>query len=331
MSKPRNATHPETGALTGQVSQFLDYLASECGLSQNTILAYRHDLTAFVLYLHEKRHTGFQSVTADTVLAHMVALKKKGLQANSVARALVTIRMLFRFLWAEGKIPENATSLLESPKLARHLPEVMTEREVTALLAAPPGPETLEGPDASGIRGLPHSKASGGMLRGLRDRAILELLYATGARVSEVSRMTLDALHLDLGYVRCLGKGSKERIVPVGDQAAAAVREYLASARPILLRGRNVEWLFPGRRSAPLTRKTIWQMLKKTALKAGVGRRISPHTLRHSFATHLLEHGADLRAIQEMLGHADIATTQLYTHVDRSRLKAIHRQFHPRA
>ena len=310
MNRPRGATQPETGALTGQVSQFLDYLASECGLSQNTIQAYRHDLTAFVLCLHEKRHTSFQSVTADTVLAHMVRLKEKGLHTNSAARALVTIRMLFRFLWAEGKIPENATSLLESPKFARHLPEVMTEREVTALLAAP---------DVAGISGL-------------RDRAILELLYATGARVSEVSRMTLDALHLDLGYVRCMGKGSKERIVPVGDQAAAAIREYLASARPILLRGRNVEWLFPGGgKSAPLTRKTIWQILKKTALKAGVGRRISPHTLRHSFATHLLEHGADLRAIQEMLGHADIATTQLYTHVDRSRLKAIHRQFHPRA
>ncbi len=143
--------------------------------------------------------------------------------------------------------------------------------------------------------------------------------------------MTLDSLHLDLGYVRCLGKGSKERIVPVGEQAAAAIREYLASARPVLLRGRNVEWLFPGARSAPLTRKAIWQILKKTALKAGIGRRISPHTLRHSFATHLLEHGADLRAIQEMLGHADIATTQLYTHMDRSRLKAVHRKFHPRA
>lgn len=304
-----HCARPETGALIAQVNQFLDYLASECGLSQNTIQSYRHDLTAFVLYLDESRCSGFQSVTADTVLAHMVRLKEKGLHANSVARALVTIRMLFRFLWAEGKIPENATSLLESPKLAKHLPEVMTEREVTALLATP---------DASRTRGL-------------RDRAILELLYATGARVSEVSRMTLDSLHLELGYVRCLGKGSKERIVPVGEQAAAAIREYLASARPVLLRGRNVEWLFPGARSAPLTRKAIWQILKKTALKAGIGRRISPHTLRHSFATHLLEHGADLRAIQEMLGHADIATTQLYTHMDRSRLKAIHRRFHPRA
>jgi integrase/recombinase XerD len=318
VSQPRNATQQEcaehcarseAGALTGQVNQFLDYLASECGLSQNTLQAYRHDLTAFVLYLHENRCTSFQSVTADTVLAHMVRLKGKGLHINSVARALVTIRMLFRFLWAEGKIPENATSLLESPKLAKHLPEVMTEREITALLAAP----------------------EAGRISGLRDRAILELLYATGARVSEVSRMPLDALHLDLGYVRCLGKGSKERIVPVGDQAAAAIREYLASARPVLLRGRTVEWLFPGARSAPLTRKAIWQILKKTALKAGIGRRISPHTLRHSFATHLLEHGADLRAVQEMLGHADIATTQLYTHVDRSRLKAIHRKFHPRA
>jgi integrase/recombinase XerD len=250
--------------------------------------------------------------------------------------------MLFRVLWTEGMIRENATSLLESPKLARRLPEVMTGREVTALLAAPPGPafgpgaqarrEALEGPDAGRTNAPPRSKADGGALRGLRDRAILELLYATGARVSEVSRMTLDSLHLDLGYARCLGKGSKERIVPVGDRAAAAIREYLAEARPLLLRGRNVEWLFPGgKKSAPLTRKAIWQILKKAARKAGIGRRISPHTLRHSFATHLLEHGADLRAVQEMLGHADIATTQLYTHVDRRRLKAIHRKFHPRA
>ena len=328
VSKPRNATQqeraaycapPETGALTEPVDQFLDYLVSECGLSQNTIQAYRHDLTAFVLHLHEHGCWSFRTVSADTVLAHMVRLKAQGLQANSAARALVTIRMLFRFLWTEGMIPENSTSLLESPKLARHLPEVMTEREVTALLAAPPDPEALEGPDTSRIRGV-------------RDRAILELLYATGARVSEVSRMKLDSLHLDLGYVRCLGKGSKERIVPIGERAAAAIREYLADARPVLLRGRNIEWLFPGGgKSAPLTRKAIWQMLKKTALKAGIGRRISPHTLRHSFATHLLEHGADLRAVQEMLGHADIATTQLYTHVDRSRLKAIHRKFHPRA
>jgi integrase/recombinase XerD len=325
VSKPRNATRPDTAAQTGQVSQFLDYLASECGLSQNTIQAYRHDLTAFVLYLDENRCAGFQSVTADTVLAHMVRLKEKGLHTNSIARALVTIRMLFRFLWAEGKIPENATSLLESPKLAKHLPEVLTEREVTALLAAPD-----TGP-FDHAQGRPEPLSKGGRTRGLRDRAILELLYATGARVSEVSRMTLDSLHLELGYVRCLGKGSKERIVPVGEQAAAAIGEYLASARPVLLRGRNVEWLFPGARAAPLTRKAIWQILKKTALKAGIGRRISPHTLRHSFATHLLERGADLRAIQEMLGHADIATTQLYTHMDRSRLKAIHRKFHPRA
>ena len=216
--------------------------------------------------------------------------------------------MLYRFLWSEGKIPEDAVSVLESPKLAMHLPEVMTEREVTALLAAPDTRTPA----------------------GLRNRAILELLYATGARVSEVSRMTPDSLHLDLGYVRCLGKGSKERIVPVGSEAVAAITEYLAGGRPALLKGRESPYLFPGRRSARLTRKAIWQVLKKTALKAGVGRRISPHTLRHSFATHLLEHGADLRAVQEMLGHANIATTQLYTHVDRSRLKAIHRKFHPR-
>ena len=294
---------------TEHVNQFLDYLASECGLAQNTLQAYRHDLTNFVLHLYDQGHSRLDSVNADVVLDHMIRLKERGLHINSVARALVAIRMFFRFLWAEGKIPEDVTSLMDSPKLAKHLPEVMTEREITALLAAP---------DASRPAGL-------------RDRALLELLYATGARVSEVSRMTIDALHLDLGYARCFGKGSKERIVPVGDQAVAALKEYVGSARPLLLQGRESLFLFPGAGSGPLTRKAIWQIVKRTALKAGVGRRISPHTLRHSFATHLLEHGADLRAVQEMLGHVNIVTTQLYTHVDRSRLKAIHRKFHPRA
>jgi integrase/recombinase XerD len=186
----------------------------------------------------------------------------------------------------------------------------MTERQVTALLNAP---------DASTPKGL-------------RDRAILELLYATGARVSEVAGMELDALHLDLGYVRCFGKGSKERIVPVSDSAADTITQYLSDARPLLPKADKSPYLFPGRDGrGAMARKTIWEIVKKCAVQANLERRISPHTLRHAFATHLLEHGADLRAIQEMLGHASILTTERYTHVDRSRLKSIHRKFHPRA
>jgi integrase/recombinase XerD len=294
--------------LSGPINAFLDFLVSECGLAPNTIAAYRNDLTRFALYLDERGMRTLDSASADDVLDHLLKAKEEGLSINSAARALVAIRMLFRFLASEGMIAEDVTSLTESPKLARYLPEVMTETEVTALLAAP---------DASTPAGL-------------RDRALLELLYATGARVSEAVTMKLDALHLDLGYVRCFGKGSKERIVPVGDAAASALDDYLERGRPALLKGRDSPYLFPGRGDTHLSRKAAWEIVRRTALKAGVGRHISPHTLRHSFATHMLEHGADLRAIQEMLGHADIATTQRYTHVDRSRLKAIHRKFHPR-
>lgn len=295
-------------AFIEHVNQFLDYLVAECGLARNTIEAYRSDLTQFVLHLYDHGHETLQSVSSDEIVGYLIAMKERGLHINSAARALVAIKMFFRFLWSEGKLAEDATSIMDSPKLLRHLPEVMTEREVTALLAAP----DVRKP------------------QGMRDRAILELLYATGARVSEVSRMPVDALHLDLGYVRCFGKGSKERIVPVGEAAVQALQEYLASGRPLLLRGRTSPSLFPGARTGPLSRKAIWGLVKRYARLAGVGRPISPHTLRHSFATHLLEHGADLRAVQEMLGHANIATTQLYTHVDRSRLRAIHKKYHPR-
>ncbi len=294
---------------TSQASQFLDYLVVECGVSPNTVEAYRNDLTAFVLYLYERRIHSLAKVSADTIADYLGHQRRRGLAPRSISRGLVAVRQFFRFLWVEGQLSENVTALVEGPKLSRYLPEVMTEREVTALLAAP---------DTS-------------TLRGQRDKALLELLYATGARVSEVVGLTLDSLHLDLGYVRCIGKGSKERIVPVAEPSAQAVQEYMESARPVLPAGRSSPFLFPGRLAGSLTRKTVWQIVRRCALQAGVGRRISPHTLRHSFATHMLEHGADLRAIQEMLGHADIVTTQIYTHVDRSRLRAVHRKYHPRA
>jgi len=291
------------------VNAFLDYLASECGLAENTIRAYRHDLTGFVLHLHDVGIKDMAAVAPDQVIAYMAELRHLGRHVNSISRALAAIKMFFRFLWSEGITPSDITSLIDSPRLVRALPEVMTEGEVTALLDAP---------DVSTPRGL-------------RDKALLELLYATGARVSEVANMTLDSLHMDLGYVRCFGKGSKERIVPIGQASVDAISAYLERGRPRLLRSRESAYLFPGRFRGGLTRKTLWQIVKKTALRAGVARRISPHTLRHSFATHLLEHRADLRAIQEMLGHANIATTQQYTHVNRAHLKSVHRKYHPRA
>ena len=299
---------PDPTPFVGYVNQFLDYLVSECGLAKNTVESYRLDLTQFVLYLYEREIDSLEKITPDTILLFMVRERDRGRHVNSVARSLVAVRMLFRFLWAEGIVKENVTSAVDSPKLAKYLPEVMTEAEVQALLSAPEGDKP----------------------RAVRDRAILELLYATGARVSEVCTMKLDALHLDLGYVRCFGKGSKERIVPVGKGAAQAIEAYLATARPALLAGRESPYLFPAKRGH-LGRESVWALVRHYCLKAGIARRVSPHTLRHSFATHLLEHGADLRAVQEMLGHANIATTQIYTHVDRSRLKAVHRQFHPRA
>ncbi len=299
---------PQDFPIPAQVNAFLDYLAAECGLAENTILSYRHDLTRFALFLHDRGARDLPALNADIVVAHMADLRAQGLHVNSIARALVAIRMFCRHLWAEGHMAEDVTALIEAPQLVRHLPDVLTEGEVSALLDAPPDDTP----------------------RGLRNRAILELFYATGARVSEVANMAQDDLHLDLGYVRCFGKGAKERIVPVGDAAIAAIQRYLAEARPLLPGAARSRHLFPGRRKGAMARKTIWEIVKSCARKAGIARHLSPHTLRHSFATHLLEHGADLRAIQEMLGHADVASTQIYTHVDRSRLKKIHRQFHPR-
>ena len=300
---------PDGARLEHPADAFLDYLGAECGLSPNTLAAYRNDLDAFLKFLQETGVTSLSAVTPDLVLQHMMDRKEKGLSVNSVARGLVAVKMFFRFLWSEGHVAEDITSLMDGPRLTQYLPEIMTEAEITRLLDAP---DTAQP-------------------RGLRDRTILELLYATGARVSEVAKMRLDALHLDLGYVRLFGKGSKERIVPISESAAEIVKDYLDRGRPAILRGGDAPWLFPGRSGKPLARETVWRIVKQCAAKAGIARRISPHTLRHSFATHLLAHGADLRAIQEMLGHASITTTQRYTHVDHGRLKSIHRRFHPRA
>jgi len=294
---------------TNPIDAFLDYLTIECGLSVNTLQAYQRDLGRLADFLGIRDGAGWEAVTGEDVLAFLMAEKGRGCAVATVSRALVAARMFFRYLSGEGLVPKDVTEHLESPRLWQTLPEVLNRRAVDRLLSAPdPGRDRLP----------------------RRDKAILEFLYATGARVSETADLTLDSVSREGGYVHCIGKGRKERIVPIGRRALEALEAYLAEERPHLDR-RGEAYLFLTHSGRRLGRETIWRLVKKYARRAGVSRRVSPHTLRHSFATHLLEGGADLRAVQEMLGHVDISTTQIYTHVDPSRLKAIHRKYHPRA
>ncbi len=287
---------------------FVDYLDVECGLAENTIHAYRSDLAGFAKYLEARKISSPSAVDAEIVVSYMLSLKESGKSVASIARALVTIRMFFRFLWAEGHIEKDTTSLIESPKLSHRLPSVMNVSEVNRLLSAPPKDTRF----------------------GARDRAIREVFYATGASVSEVCALRLSSANLDYGFVRCFGKGSKERIVPIGKPAVAAVRRYLTVSRPGFVKRRQSDYLFVSRSGKPLSRIQLWRLVRKYAMKAGVRGSTHPHVLRHSFATHMIERGADLRVVQEMLGHVSIATTQIYTHTDQRRLKSIHKRFHPR-
>lgn len=297
---------------TNPIEAFLDYLTIECGLSVNTLQAYQRDLERFAAWAGVHETQDWAAVRADTVLDFLMAEKRppRNLAVASISRALVAIRMLFRFMSGEGLVPVDVTEHLESPRLWSTLPEVLDRRAVERLLAAP-DPAHDRWP--------------------LRDRAVLEMLYATGARASETADLALASVSAEAGYVRCVGKGNKERIVPVGRRALEALAAYLEHERPQLDRGRACPNLFLTHNGRRMGRETIWRLVKKYALRAGVSPRVGPHTLRHSFATHLLEGGADLRVVQEMLGHVDIGTTQIYTHVDQNRLKAIHRKYHPRA
>jgi len=290
------------------VHDFLSYLEFECGLSPNTIRAYAADLKSFVASVSALNLNCPDDIRAEHVVEHMLAQKSRGLSVNSISRQLVAIRMLFRFLVLEGRAQSDVTSILDSPKLWRRLPDVLDIVDVEKLLKAAAGKSELE----------------------LRDRALLETLYATGARVSEVSGMTLDDINYEYSFARCRGKGDKERLVPLGEKAVTAIKEYMHGARPKLATHSSPPNLFLSRNGNPLDRRNIWRLVKKYALKAGIAKNVTPHTLRHSFATHMLQRGADLRAIQEMLGHASIVTTQIYTHVDKGRLKAIHKKYHPR-
>jgi len=286
---------------------FLDHLSIERGLSQNTLSAYQGDLERYFRYL-EKKGLSLEKVGKEEIRSFMIAEKERGLSARSISRRLVTLRTFHRFLFGEKVLKEDPTALLESPKLWRKLPDVLTVEEMNRLLAIPAGRHWMA----------------------LRDRAFLEILYAAGLRVSEAASLRLEDLHLDVGFLRCLGKGGKERIVPLGRQAIQSVRHYLDRGRPRIARGKDKNFLFLSRLGRRLSRQSLWKIIQKSARSARLKKRITPHTLRHSFATHLLEGGADLRVVQEMLGHSDISTTQLYTHVDRGRLKAIHEKYHPR-
>jgi len=290
------------------VKQFLEYLVVECGLAENSIKAYRNDLRRFCAYLATRNKPGFEAVRPADIVRFLTHEKARGLSANSISRQLAAVRMLFKFLTVEGRVPRNPASPLQSPHLWRRLPNVLTVADVEALLEAPDTSRPL----------------------GVRDRAILEVLYATGARVSEAADLKLHDVNFDFGFLRCFGKGARERVVPIGRRATDALGEYLRTVRPALDRNAS-PLLFLSKSGRRLGREAIWARVRKHARAAGLRKRVTPHTLRHSFATHLLQGGADLRAVQEMLGHANIATTEIYTHVDASRLKSVHRKFHPRA
>lgn len=289
------------------LDQFMNQLKVERGLSANTLAAYSHDLLTFFDFLGRKGVAPLEA-TQDDLIA-FVGEKRPHLSARSLARCLVSIRMFYRFCVSEEKIETNPARLLGIPKLHQHLPDILSRDEVEALLSQPDVQTVL----------------------GKRDKAMLELLYATGLRVTELIDLRVNNINLDAGFVRTMGKGSKERIVPMGSQAMDALRQYLGGGRASLLKRGGSSCLFLSSRGRSMTRQGFWKTIKGYALKAGIVRRVTPHTLRHSFATHLLEGGADLRSVQVMLGHSDISTTQIYTHVAREKLRSIHEKYHPRA
>jgi integrase/recombinase XerD len=298
----------KTDTLYKILDQYLNYLVVEKGLAAKTVEAYAGDLNAFLAYL--KTHGIDRMEDADTavVLKYVIDLRKTGHGAKTRARHLVAIRGFFQFLTRSGKLPNNAAQVVDLPKSGLKLPDILNVDEIEKLLAAP----ARENP------------------RGLRDAAMLELIYAAGLRVSELVDLHMTAINLEAGFVRVIGKGSKERIVPIGRKAITCLQEYLRRGRPSLLKNLPSRTLFVARAGQPMTRQGFWKLLRRYALQAGIGKRITPHSLRHSFASHLLEGGADLRAVQVMLGHVDIATTQIYTHIAQKRLIEIHHRFHPR-
>ena len=293
------------------LDSFLVYLTMNRGLSKNTIESYSRDISSLTAFLGKRGISDSTAVSEHEIAAFFEHLRKKKLSPRSVARNIVSLKQFFRFLLTEKVITGDPMRNTVSPKPAKTLPHTLSLSEVETLLREP---------------------EKGKSEKALRDRAMLEVLYATGVRVSELVSLELNRVNLDHGYVITLGKGSKERIVPIGNAAIRKTRDYLSDARPRLLRGRSSEYLFVTSRTASkMSRQRFWRIIKDYALAAGIHSHITPHVLRHSFATHLLERGADLRSIQAMLGHSDISTTQIYTYVEKERLKRIHKKSHPRA
>ncbi|MCL4779292.1 MAG: site-specific tyrosine recombinase XerD [Gammaproteobacteria bacterium] len=291
----------------GVIDKFLDAIWMERGLSTNTLGAYRADLAALQRWLAQRDTSLIYASRAD-LLAFISSRAKQGSKPRSTARQLSSFRRFYRFLLREGMIQEDPTVKIDMPKIGRSLPRSLTESEVDALLAAPETSDPL----------------------GHRDRAMLEVLYATGLRVSELINLRQSEVNLNQGVLRIRGKGDRERLIPFGEESQRWIREFMMGPRLEILLERQSEYLFPTRRGERMTRQAFWHIIKRYAKKADIEARLSPHTLRHAFATHLLNHGADLRVVQMLLGHSDLSTTQIYTHVARERMKELHAQHHPR-
>ena len=293
---------------TALLDEFCDALWLEDGLSRNSIDSYRRDLRIFSEWLETSEQKSLLDAGHGDLLAYLAARFKNRFAPRSAARLLSSLKRFYRYLHREGRIEIDPSLEIDSPKMPRSLPDVLTEEDVQSLILAPD------------LR----------TARGLRDRAMLETLYASGLRVSELVTLTIGQLNRDAGVLRVLGKGSKERLVPVGEEALDWIRRYLSDARAELLGTRSSDALFVTSRAQAMTRQAFWNLIKRYAVSSGIRKKVSPHTLRHAFATHLLNHGADLRVVQMLLGHTDISTTQIYTHVARERLKELHARHHPR-
>ncbi len=292
-----------------QLEEYTNYLAVEKGLAKNTLDSYRRDLQKFITFMNNSRISEPQKVESSDINRFLGELKKSNSATSTISRMLASIRSFFNYLLEEGNIEANPALELESPRIEKKLPRVLTTEEINSLLGQP---KTIEN-------------------KGLRDKAMLELLYASGIRVSELIDLNLSDFDPLVGYLRCRGKGQKERIVPIGSVAIGYVSDYMNSAREILCKNNGEAALFVNHHGTRMTRQGFWKLLKKYAQKSGIETEITPHTIRHSFATHLLENGADLRSVQEMLGHSDISTTQIYTQVTRKKIREIYDKAHPRA
>ena len=304
-----NASGTPFPAPKEMIDQFLDTIWMERGLSKNTLAAYRADLTALSRWLKGRDETHLAEAQRADLLAFIAERAEKGARPRSTARQLSSFRRFFRYLVREGQLGDDPTSNIQMPKIGRTLPKTLSEAQVEDLLKAPNIDEPL----------------------GFRDRTMLEVLYATGLRVSELINLKLSQINVQQGVVRILGKGDRERLIPLNEVSTDWINRFVSGARLEILLERQTDYLFPTRRGDRMTRQAFWHIIKRYARKAKIGKELSPHSLRHAFATHMLNHGADLRVVQMLLGHSDLSTTQIYTHVARERLKNLHSQHHPRA